>query len=289
MYHLFLMVHAGWGRYLLSLLDILAMGGALSSDSFVFKCFQRSLPGEERSRELISALSTCYSIPSDHLLAAMRDRASVNNVAMCTLCVFYPLTIDIVCFSHTFNHVGENFVTPILAEFTSCWINACSHSYKTKMLWRYLTGSSMPSYSNTKWWSRWEVQKVMMVRFSDMQTLLVDNENVGLMSRQKLLYIFTDNQKHFLLQLELAVTIDYGEPFVKACYQLEGDGPLALTCYEVINRVSASIHAAHTPNVNAVVQRLSGTNTTLSVQLCDYARTCVQPGLGYWKQQLDTI
>ena len=110
-----------------------------------------------------------------------------------------------------------------------------------------------------------------MVRFNDMQTFLVDNENVGPMSRQKLLSFFTDNQKHFLLQLELTVTIDYGEPFVKACYQLQGDGSLALTCYEVINRVSASIHAAHTPNVNAVVQCLSGTNTTLSLQLCDYA------------------
>ena len=67
-----------------------------------------------------------------------------------------------------------------------------------------------------------------------------------------------------------------------------GDGPLAFTCYEVINRVSASIHAAHTPNVNAVVQCLSGTNTTLSVQLCDYAHKCVQPGLDYCKRQLDT-
>ena len=53
----------------------------------------------------------------------MRDRASVNNVAMCTLRVLYPLTTDIgcTCISHTLNHAGENFATPILAEFTSCW------------------------------------------------------------------------------------------------------------------------------------------------------------------------
>ena len=42
----------------------------------------KALTGEETARELISVLSTCYNIPSDCLLAAMRDRASVNNIAM---------------------------------------------------------------------------------------------------------------------------------------------------------------------------------------------------------------
>ena len=43
------------------------------------------------------------------------------------------------------------------------------------------------------------------------------------------------------LMIELAVTIDAGEPFVKACYTLEGDGPLALFYYEVLSTVKVSI------------------------------------------------
>ena len=39
------------------------------------------------------------------------------------------------------------------------------------------------------------------------------------------------------LLIELAVTIDAGEAFVKACYTLEGDGSLALTCYNVLSTV----------------------------------------------------
>ena len=34
--------------------------------------------------------------------------------------------------------------------------------------------------------------------------------------------------------MELAVTVDAGKPFVQATYVLEGDGPLALQCYEVL-------------------------------------------------------
>ena len=42
----------------------------------------KSLTGEELARELISVLSVTYSITSNSLLAAMRDGASVNNVAI---------------------------------------------------------------------------------------------------------------------------------------------------------------------------------------------------------------
>ena len=45
----------------------------------------KRMAGEEIARELISMLSTCYRIGSNQLLAGMRDRASVNNVAMGTI------------------------------------------------------------------------------------------------------------------------------------------------------------------------------------------------------------
>ena len=45
----------------------------------------KSLRGEEVAREVLSSLSTELGIPSQQLLAVMRDRASVNNVADTTL------------------------------------------------------------------------------------------------------------------------------------------------------------------------------------------------------------
>ena len=77
----------------------------------------KSLKGEEIARELIHTWSTEYSIGANNLLAAMRDRASSNGVAMKTLMVLYPNLVDIGCFSHTIDRVGENLYNPILHEF----------------------------------------------------------------------------------------------------------------------------------------------------------------------------
>ena len=52
------------------------------------------------------------------ILATMRDRASVNNLAMQTIKVVYP-NLDIGCYSHTIDIVGGKFKTPTLSEFTS--------------------------------------------------------------------------------------------------------------------------------------------------------------------------
>ena len=89
-----------------------------------------------------------------------------------------------------------------------------------------------------------------------------------------------------LLQIELAVVIDCGEPFVKATYTLEGDGLLVLECFEVISTVQAAIHIANMPNVRAVAEKLASGVSSVQQQLVSYARSCVQPGITYFQNQL---
>ena len=55
----------------------------------------------------------------------------------------------------------------------------------------------------------------------------------------------------------MVATVDWGEPFVKACYHLEGDGPLALDCFETIGQVIASVATENIPNVRAIAQKLT--------------------------------
>ncbi len=83
------------------------------NDSFVIKqrlirlqLLAKSIRGEEIARELINSLSVQYSVPSDLVLAAMHDRASVNTVAIRTLKIVYPSMLDVGCFSHTLDLVG---------------------------------------------------------------------------------------------------------------------------------------------------------------------------------------
>ena len=78
--------------------------------------------------------------------------------------------IDIGCFSHTLDHVGENMNTPILDDFMKHWISLFSHSPKVRLAWR--------SYSATRWWSHFEVIHQMHNRFGDVSAFL--RENTGL-------------------------------------------------------------------------------------------------------------
>ena len=162
----------------------------------------------------------------------MRDRASVNSVAMCTLSIVFPNVLDVGCFSHTLDHVGENFKTPILDEFFKIWINMFSRSPKTKLLWRTKTGLAAPTYSTTHWWSKWEVIKYLHDGFGDIPSFIEEEDLPP--SRLKLQEILHDPPKNRKLQIEIAMTVDAGEPFVKATYRLEGDGPLVLTTYKEI-------------------------------------------------------
>ena len=168
----------------------------------------KSLSGEEIARELISVLSVTYSIAPNYVLAAMRDRASTNTVALRTMKVTYHDLVDIGCYSHTIDRVGEHFNLPNLSEFITAWISSFSHSPKT-----------------------------------------------------------TDPNKKALLEIELAAVVDWGAPFVKATYALEGDGALAVECYEIVHTVRAAIHAAHTPNVQAIARKLVGSIPALQQQL----------------------
>ncbi len=106
--------------------------------------------GEEVARELINILSTDLGTKSNLVMAVMRDRASVNNVATRILHIVYPQFIDIGCFSHTLNLVGEKMKIPSLNTFASHWITLFSHSPKAKAIWKQQTGKSMQSYSKTR-------------------------------------------------------------------------------------------------------------------------------------------
>ena len=80
----------------------------------------------------------------------------------------------------------------------------------------------MSQYSATRWWSKWEVVKQVMVYFGDIKPFLEENEDIGTSLHSKLLSFFHTPQTKSKLQIEITATVDWGEPFVKACYDLEG-------------------------------------------------------------------
>ena len=91
----------------------------------------KSLCGEEVARLLVDVLSTKLGVPTSNIVAAMRDRASVNSVEMRTVCVLYNRVFDVGCLSHTLDHVGEKMNTPFVDDFIKSWIGMFSRSPKT--------------------------------------------------------------------------------------------------------------------------------------------------------------
>ena len=92
-------------------------------------------------------------------------------------------------------------------------------------------------------------------------------------------------RNHAQLRLELATVVDVGEHFVKSTYMLEGDGPLALVCYEEILKLRAVIQTAHYPNVNATAVNTAPGNPIVQQQLVTHALSCVQSGLDYFNEK----
>ena len=110
----------------------------------------KSLCGEEVVRLLVDVFSTKVGVPTKNIVAAM---ASVNSVAMRTVCVLYNRVFDVGCLSHTLDHVGEKMNTPLVDEFVKQWIGMFSRSPETRLARTTLTGLPSPSYSATIWWS----------------------------------------------------------------------------------------------------------------------------------------
>ena len=71
----------------------------------------------------------------------------------------------------------------------------------------------------------------VLVQYGDIKPFVLENWDISPATRAKLLEILNDPQQQILFKMELASMIHVGAYFVRATYELEGDGVLVLTCY----------------------------------------------------------
>ena len=143
-----------------------------------------------------------------------------------------------------------------------------------------MTGRAVTTYSKTRWWSKWEIMHQVLVQFGDVQAFLLQNEDISPVTHPKLLEILCNPHQLTMLKMGLASAVDIGQYFVKATYDLEGDGGLVLTCYEQILKIRAAIQTGYYPNVQAIVRQAFPGNIALQQQWnAAYCIGCVQPGL----------
>ena len=217
-----------------------------------------------------NVLSVEYGIGSERVLASLRDCVSANGVAMRTIQIVYPNTLDIGCYSHTIDLVGEKFRIPNLDTFICLWVSLFAHSLQARLFWKSRTGKAVTSYNPTRWWSKWEVMSQVMALFG-VAPFLQANPKMSPATSQKLLELLQNPTTKSFIQVELAAVVDAGEAFCESHYNLEGDGPLVLKCFDVLSTLTAGVHVGHYPNVLAIVQSLSAGSTAVLQQWVDYA------------------
>ena len=232
----------------------------------------KSVNNEELLLLAREVLSTELGVMANCLLTSIHYRAAVNTAVMRTISILYPSVMNIGCFSHTVDNIGDRFAVPTLDKFMKQWETMFKHSYKAKLLWREQTGFAIRSYSPTRWWSRWECAKQVI--------FLRSNPSVAPKSREKIERLQLQSAQ---VQIELAVNVDAGETFVKATYALEGDGPLALQCYDILTGVKTAIQVRHLPITAAIAKTVATPAKT--EDWMDYAVSCVQPGFEYFESK----
>ena len=77
----------------------------------------KSMTGEELAQEVLGVLCREYKLSTEQVLAAMRDCASVNGVAIRHIKVMFPNLLDIACYSHTIDIAGNKFELPTVEDF----------------------------------------------------------------------------------------------------------------------------------------------------------------------------
>ena len=131
----------------------------------------------------------------NRLLACMRDRAAVNNVAVRFMKVLYTNLLDVGCFSHTLDLVGDKICVPTLSDFMLSWLSLFSHSTKAKLLWKKKTGRTIRSYCPTRWWSKWECMKQVFELFPVVDSFVKSNDEFSHTTRSKLIALLNDQDK----------------------------------------------------------------------------------------------
>ncbi|KAK3744779.1 hypothetical protein QZH41_004216 [Actinostola sp. cb2023] len=245
----------------------------------------KSLKANELAQCLIQSLAVDFSIRPGLLLAAMKDGAAVNRAALEQVKFYFPQLLDITCFSHTIDNVGKHFEFRVLDRFAQLWVTMFSHSAAIRLAWEGRTGRAMPTFSATRWWSKFEVMKQVLEYFGDVEPFLRDNDHLAPATRRQILDIFDDPHDANYLELELAALVDGGAPFVSATYYLEGDGPLIFTCYERLATVAHSVTLDAYPNLEGVARRQANGNLPLCNLLVTRTKACITPGLRFFQRK----
>jgi len=274
--------------------EAFACVGRFVDDSFTvkqrllsFKTLKQSMTGVQIAFSVAQSLSEA-GIPNENLLGTNRDGASVNEVAMSTLQEFRETNgcsapfWNLKCLAHFLNLVGERMSSNLARSFLAQWKSMMGHSVKARNLFREVTGQSFISSSATRWWSEWEQVDQICALYPKILDFLKHEDApdscktiVSCSSFRSSVFPLVH---HFSLwfqrdcavlpktQVQLACLHDYGERFVKTCTKLEGDGPVVLEVFELMEALKAQVTSPNFPSAHLIISQLKITSPYVNLK-----------------------
>jgi hypothetical protein len=259
----------------------------------------------QMSDHIITAIEECLQTPKAFIKVFGRDGVILNELTITKLIGgevidpntnkkimmpgIYSKAINIKCMSHTMDNTGVDYrikgvkfnrIEGPNARILFNQINGlfCGPGTAMKTLWAKSSGSTFPSYAETRWWSREEVWEyfINFCKFDEGDnSLWFDewiNERVQKFKEEKkeigaylarlykiLVPGAVGHDPSFLVTafVEMAIVVDVTKKMREATYLVEGDGPISVIILEILNSLKRYYDTTHQeleyPNVKKYI------------------------------------
>lgn len=236
-----------------------------------------------------------FGISPDNVLGHMRDTVAMNTKMDTILRQIgsFDSLISMLCLGHlSSNAGGELFKGGRLAVLVLFWrvLQNVLRSSQARELWASRTGKLPQSYSEIKWWCKFECVEDFRVKFSEMLPWAMEVMESGLApeSAPRLVNLLTSPGLVHYLKIDMAAYCFIGAPMHHVAYGLEGDGELVFRTYSLLEEVIVpfefgipSMTEVRSLAADAVAWALTEegvTDLALSASECDAARTAATLG-----------
>lgn len=200
----------------------------------------------------------------------------------------YPSASDIKCLSHTCDNSGGTYTVAGVTfsrlegvELRAFYIHLnglfCGASNSPNNSWLLIMGSSMPSVSGTRWWSKEELYAYILAYFTlredgrptimewvdrAVTNKILEGSHITYLHRTLCVTAQGYDAGLFrLIYIQLAVVVDVSKPIREATYLLEGDGCLCFLVSEILTTCSLSLSTRWDtmdfPNVKKLIDQFT--------------------------------
>jgi len=188
-----------------------------------------SLNATTLSAEVSEALMNRQILPR-HVPAAAMDRCYTNSASATEMnegaAVVGELQRFIVfCFAHMTCNAGDRASFVLLELFWTYLQKVFSQSTQAQDEWKDVTGFAWPTYSETRWFSLYEVLEKISDLFPDLLTVMtrVARKKISPANSAKLLNLLLDPLLGRKLKIVLAAYVEGLYPLRNLCYWIESD------------------------------------------------------------------